>query len=151
MIKKQGYNPHSIRFTKTQVKWLIPLLPMLRIGEYPPNPKETGYVETGGKPIFKPGAKFETPAGIAADLDLRIQRAGVKGDRTHDGMLLELFYTVAPDDELFFLQHIAYALGIEIQEVGKRISNALGYVSGNDNKERSYREYLSHKRAGEYE
>ena len=151
MTEKDWYSYSSFKFSKEQVKWAIANLSILRTGSWPPSHKESGYVgEAISKQVSHEGS-FVKPASIAAELDVRIQRAGVKGDRTHDGMLLELFYTVAPDDELFFLQHIAYALGIEIQEVGMRISHALGYVSGNDNKERSYREYLSHKRAGEYD
>ena len=137
MTKKEWYSPHSVwRFSRTQVKWLIPLLPILRSGTYPPNPKDTGYIDRGGKPVFKPGAKFETPASIAAELDLRIQRAGF------DGLLLEFLYAFGPDDELFIIEHIAQCLNLETREVAQRIRNALYFVSGEDRKSGSYNQYV---------
>lgn len=134
---KDWYSPHSIRFSRQQVKWLIPLLPMLRNGEYPPSGKETGYTDAGGgKPVFKPGAKFELPAGIAAELDVRIQRAGV------DGLMLEFLYAFEPEDEIFVIEHIAQCLNLERREVAQRIRNALYYVSGADRKAGSYSQYV---------
>lgn len=145
MKEKDWYSPHSIRFSKSQVKWLIPLLPMLRNGEYPPNPTVTGYVEQSGKPQFRPGARFETPAGLAAELDIRIQRAGL------DGLLLELLYSGDPDDELFIIQHIALALGEDIERVEKRLKQALTYISGDGRKERSYKQWIGHRKSDESE
>lgn len=140
--KKDWYSPHSVQaFTKPMVKWLIPLLSILRAGEYPPSPKDSGYTDAGsGKPQFRPGGKFEVPASIAAELDVRITKCGI------DGLLLEFLYTVEPDDELFFLQHIAQALGTDIWDIEKRIKNALNYCSGSKRKTRSYKEYYGHKR-----
>ena len=140
--KKDWYSPHSVQaFTKPMVKWLISFLPLLRNGEYLSNPKDTGYTDQGiqGRQ-FKPGATFETPAGIAAELDKRITACDL------DGLLLEFFYTVAPDDELFFLQHISMALGTDIWDIEKRIKNALNYCSGQGRKKRSYKEYCRHER-----
>jgi len=136
--KKEWYSPHAVvKFTKAMVKWLIPYLPMLRNGEYPRNPKETGYIDaSGGKPVFKPGAKFETPASIAAELDIRIQRAGA------DGLILEFLYAFEPEDELFVIEHIAQCLNLESREIAQRIRNALYYVAGNDRKSVSYSQYV---------
>lgn len=138
MTKKEWFSPHQVtRYTKAQVKWLIPLLPLLRSGSYPPSGKETGYIDQGIKQQqFKPGAKFELPASIAAELDLRIQRAGV------DGLLLEFLYAFEPQDELFVIEHIAQCLHFERKEVAQRIRNALYFVSGADRKTSSYSQYV---------
>lgn len=138
MTKKDWYSPHAVsRFTKAQVKWLIPLLPILRGGSFPPNPKESGYTEEGIKSRqFKPGARFELAAGIAAELDIRIQRVGL------DGLLLEMLYTNDPDDETIIIQHIAQALNLETEEVTQRIRNALYFVSGQDRKSVSFSKYI---------
>ncbi|KKN74692.1 hypothetical protein LCGC14_0387340 [marine sediment metagenome] len=140
MIDKDWHSPNSIRFTKPQVRWLIPRLQQLRNGEYPPDPRESGYTDQGiqGRQ-FRAGAAFETPAGIAAELDVRIQRAGI------DGLLLELLYTVEPDDELFFLQHIASAMNEDIPRITKRIKNALAYCSGSGRKSRTYQQFIHHR------
>lgn len=139
MTTKEWYNPRNIRFTRAQVRWLIPHLPLLRNGSYPRNPKlsDSGYTDTGIKSKqFKAGAAFEVPAGIAAELDIRIQRAGV------DGLMLEFLYAFEPADELFVIEHIAQCLNLEKGEVQQRIRNALYYVSGKDRKTTSYSKYI---------
>ncbi len=135
---KDWYNPHAVtKFTKAQVKWLISVLPLLRNGSYPRNPKESGYTDTGIKSRqFKAGASFEIPASIAAELDIRIQRAGA------DGLMLEFLYAFEPADELFVMEHMAQCLNLERKEVTQRIRNALGYVSGNGRKKNSYSQYV---------
>lgn len=113
------------------------MLPLLRSGgPYPPSGKETGYINQGDKPDFKPGAKFELAAGIAAELDVRIQRAGA------DGLMLEFLYAFEPDDELFIIEHMAQCLNMGTREVSQRIRNALYYVSGANRKAGSYSQYV---------
>jgi len=138
MAIKDWYSPHSIKFTKAQVKWLISVLPMLRNGVYPRNPKESGYTDAGivPKKQTKAGAKFEIPAGLAAELEIRIQRAGV------DGLMLEFLYAFEPADELFVMEHMAQCLNLSRKEVNQRIRNALYYVSGDKRKTGSYSQYI---------
>lgn len=138
MTTKEWYSPHAVtKFTRAQVKWLIPLLPLLRGGTFPPNPKESGYTDSGIKSRqFKAGAAFETPAGIAAELDIRIQRAGA------DGLMLEFLYAFEPADELFVIEHMAQCLNLERKEVEQRIRNALYFVSGVNRKTRGYTQYI---------
>ena len=136
MNEKEWHHPSSIRFSREQVKWLIYHLPTLRNGSYPRNPKETGYTDAGiSQRQFRRGAKFETPAIIAAELDVRIQRAGV------DGLMLEFLYSGDYADELFVIEHMAIMLGVDRREIARRIQNALRYVSGNGRKKTSYKEY----------
>jgi len=138
MTKKEWYSPHAVlRFTKAMVKWLIPYLPMLRSGSYPRNPKETGYTDSAiSQRQVKASASFELPASIAAELDIRLQRAGV------DGLLLEFLYAFDPADELFVIEHMAQCLNLERREVTQRIKNALYFVSGQDRKKTTYARYI---------
>jgi len=137
MTKKDWYSPHSIRYTKPQLRWLLPTLALLRSGVWPRNPKETGYTDPAiSKMPIKAGAKFELPAIIAAELDVRIQAAGV------DGLMMEFLYAFEPDDEVFVIEHMAQCLNLGRREVTQRIRNALGYVSGNGRKTTSYGQYV---------
>ena len=138
MTKKDWYSPHAVlRFTKAMVKWLIPHLPLLRSGVYPCNPKETGYTDSAiSQRQVRSRAKFEDPAIIASELDIRIQRAGA------DGLMLEFLYAFEPDDELFVIEHMAQCLNFERREVSQRIRNALYFVSGANRKTSSYSQYV---------
>ena len=136
-MRDKYWSPKQISFTKPQVKWLISFLPLLRNGEYLPDPRESGYTDQGIKSRqFKPGAKWETAAGIAAEIDTRIQRAGA------DGLMMEFLYAFEPEDENFIIEHMAQALNIGRKEVAQRIRNALYYVSGADRKRTSYTRYV---------
>ena len=138
MTTKDWFSPHAVtKFTRSMVKWVIPQLPLLRAGSYPRNPKESGYTDTGIKSRqFKAGATFEVPAGIAAELDIRIQRAGA------DGLMLEFLYAFESADELFVIEHMAQCLNLERREVEQRIRNALYFVSGVNRKASKYTQYI---------
>ena len=143
MIEKDWHSPHSVtRFTKPMVKWLVPMLPLLRNGEYPPDPRaaDSGYTGGSGKPQVKPGAKFELPASIAAELDKRIQAAGL------DGLLMEFLYAFETEDEVFLIEHIVRCLNCTSEGVSQRIRNALYYVSGANRKAESYSDFVKNAR-----
>ena len=110
---------------------------LLRSGSYPRNPRETGYTDPAiAKAPIKAGAKFELPTIIAAELDVRIQAAGV------DGLMMEFLYAFEPDDEIFVIEHMAQCLNLERRETTQRIRNALYFVSGANRKAGSYNEYV---------
>lgn len=133
------YKSGEIKFSRQQIEWLIPLLPLLRNGVYPRDPKETGVYDTPiGKRQVKAKAPFITASEIAAELDFRLCQAG------EDGLFLEMVYS-QPDDRYFILQHIATALGVDINWVDRDIERALKYVCGFKRKSRSYREFRNHK------
>jgi len=140
--EKEWYSPHSIKFSKAEVKWLISILPLLRSGFYPPNPKESGYTDSKiySKRVFR-GAKFETPVLLATELDMRLERCG------QDGLLLEFLYSQDPADELQVIQHIAGCLNTDIWEVNRRIGRALRYVCGRNFKNSTYKEFISRRKA----
>lgn len=145
------YSPGEITFRRNHVLFLLQHLNLLREGSYPPSGKETGYTETGtgikGRQ-FKPGGKFETAAGLAAELDLRIQKAG------QDGIFLEFIYGSDFPDKQFLVAHLANALGMETWDIERRIHTALSYVgSGSDRrwhdtpkrKGKSYKQFWQHR------
>ena len=138
MIEKEWFSYAGFKFTKEQVKWAIAHIQLLREGQWPPSHKESGYT---GNPIGKKQRSTQAPfinaASIAAELDLRIQRAGV------DGLMLEFLYSLDPDDERFVIEHMAQCLNLERREVSQRIRNALYYVSGNKRKTDKYSRYIS--------
>lgn len=135
----QDWHPgHSIRYKADQVIWLISILNLLRIGEYPPDPKETGYVG-GGKTRLNAKAKFTMAVEIATEIDIRLERAGI------DGLLLEMCYTHGEENRIFMEQHAAKAMDMDINEVDKRIHRALKYVSGARLKQRTYKDFQDHK------
>ncbi len=132
------YKPNEIKFSRSQIEWLIPLLPLLRSGVYPRDTKETGYTQAPGKRQIKAKAGFIIPAEIASELDWRLQQAGV------DGLFLEMVYS-QPDDRYFVMQHIASALRVDINAVERDIHRALHYISGFKRRPRTYREWRQHK------
>lgn len=73
-------SPGAVTFTREQVLWLLPLLPDLIKGEYPPEPIDSGYIDVPiGKRGLKCRAAFENPCLIAAELEMRLEKTGVDG------------------------------------------------------------------------
>lgn len=142
MAEKDWYSQHAVTaFTKAQVKFLIRILPLLRDGEYPGPGKDSGYVDPGTKQHHvKARAKFEGPAGIAAELDKRIQNADL------DGLLLEFYYSADAQDFLYRAEHIAQCLNVAVRDIEQRIRNALYFVSGVDRKAGGYSAYVNGNR-----
>ena len=140
------YSYAGFKFTKDQIKWAIANLDTLRNGVWPSAHKESGYVgEARSKQVSHEG-NFVKAAGIYAELSHRIESAGVKGDRIHDGLLLEQLYCTESDDEIAVIQHLALAHGITIEEVVQRIRNALYFISGVDRKVSKYSGFIKNGR-----
>lgn len=137
------YKPNEIwqKWTVEQVKWLLPHLHLLREGSYPKDPKETGYLDTPiGKRQVRSVAGFVTAADIYAELTDRIEATGI------DGLLLELAYSNGEQDRIEIEQHIATALGEDINLIDNRISKALKFIAGKNRKRRTYYQWRNHKR-----
>ncbi len=127
------YKPNEIRFSRQQIIWLIPLLPLLRSGSYPRDPKESGYTDAPiGKRQIKAKAPFIMAVEIASELDYRIQQTG------WHGLMLEMVYSADTQDRLSVVQHIAMALAEDTNYVEKRITRALRYIRGAGRKKYKY-------------
>lgn len=134
------YSPGQITFTKHQVIWLLRHLPEIRVGFWPSEHKETGY---SGKAKGKVGhaAYFEKPVQVAAELDQRLEMAGI------DGLLLEFVYSSESQDIITLEQHIANAMRLEFGTVERRIETALRYVCGKARKSRDYQDFKRHRKS----
>lgn len=138
------YSPQQVKAYKSyHVKWLIPLLPLLRTGVYPPDPTETGYDESrvSGKGGV-PKTPFMRAITVATELDMRLERAGIAG------MILELKYTNDNQDDIYLNQHIANMLSIPVWRVMNLSTQGMAYVTGKHQKSRSFREFIYHRRTG---
>ena len=77
-MAKDFYVPRVIRFTRAQVLWLIKNLATLRSGYWPTEP--SSYVDLPlRKKTSKSGAYFTTPVEYAAEIESRLEQAGING------------------------------------------------------------------------
>lgn len=137
------YPPSKIKYTASQVKWLIPILPMLREGEYPPEPVETGYIDL--KISGKGGVKhspFERAVLIATELDIRLEKAGIAG------IILELKYSGDNSNDIYMNQHIANMLDMGVDRVIYLSKKGMSYICGKHRKSGTFDEYNWHKKSG---
>ena len=80
-MAKVWYSPGEIRFTRQQVLFLIRNLLILREGSWPA--EASSYVDIPGKKTGRHKAYFETPIEYAAEIQSRLEKAGI------DGLILE--------------------------------------------------------------
>ena len=72
------YSPREIIFSRDQVLFLLENLTLLRKGEYPPDPANSGY--TGNdRGSISTHAPFETPCQFAAEIDSRLDVTNLYG------------------------------------------------------------------------
>jgi len=136
MTDREWYSYGEIRFSRSQILWLIMHLEFAPDG-WPPEYKESGYV--GGKSSRKQRAPFEMPACIWAELRKRIEATG------QNGLWMEIVYS-NPENYPWQIQHIANAMRFEYRTIERRIHTALRYVTGRRRKAISYREFRERKR-----
>ena len=135
------YKPKRIN-----IKNLIPLVPYLRRGESITYHKESGYTTAPlSRGRINQKAKFIDSAETYVEVTSRIEKCGL------DGLLLEMAYSQGSsdiDNDRFSIeQHIANALHIDINEVDRRIQDALKYAS-NLEKKRTYQQFRNHLKGG---
>ena len=138
-MTEEWYSPREVWLSIDQFTWLLPHLPLLRDGYWPQEHKVTGYAGGGGTRSGRHRAYFETPVGVAAEMDRRLEMAGL------DGLLLELVYMAGAENVIQLRQHIASCLRDDVESIAWRIDRALHYVSGKWPK-RTYHQFRQHKR-----
>lgn len=112
------YSPREIRFTRRQVLWLIRNLETLRGGHWPP--EASSYIDIPiGKRAISKKAGFVTPVEYAAEIDTRLERAGI------DGLILEAL-------ECWDKSEVSMAAYFKSQEwvIARRRRRALAFVAG---------------------
>ncbi len=66
----EWYSPGQIRYLRDDIIWMIAAVLPLEAGEWPPEPKETGY--TGGHKVSH-SAPFENPAVVRSEVKERLK------------------------------------------------------------------------------
>lgn len=133
---KPWYSCGDIRFCRQQMIWLLVYLSALRGGLWPVEEKTTGYTDSSRVQRSRNRhAYFESPCQIAAEVDIRLAQCGM------DRYLVEdLCVNGIREDDL------AGKLGLDVEEVNRRVSAVLNYISGWRRKRYSYREWRGHRR-----
>jgi len=72
------YKPGEIKFWPEHVTWALEHLRELEDGRWPRNPVETGYTGMPG-PRGNHSAYFETPVGLAAEINVRVDMCNTDG------------------------------------------------------------------------
>lgn len=117
-MAKSWYSPREIKFSREQVLWLIRNLPALKEGYWPP--EASSYIDIPiGKRTASRKAPFETPTEYAAEIEARLERAGI------DGLILEAIECWDKSE-----QSLASYLRLPVDVISRRADTALGYISG---------------------
>ena len=117
------YKPSEIRFSRPQMLWLIEWLPVLEVGEYPKDPKDSGYTESPHvQTSHSSHAPFETAAQIYAEVTDRLKSTGESGEvLVHE------------------VQH-----GLDVYELlSPPAKKALNYISGWRRREQSFARFVA--------
>ena len=135
------FNLWEIRYSKDQIRWLIPILPALRLGQYPQRISDTGYFDPqisgkGGTPK----TPFARAVEIAAEIDARIEACKL------DGLMLEFLYSGDSEDMMMVMAHIGIMMSLSVYQVRDRVKAALNFVKGYRRKRCSYQDFCNHRR-----
>ena len=126
------FSPREINFSKFQlVSFLLPNLPYIRDGIWPPSGKTTGYTEISNKPCYRAGAAFEAIVGIAAEIDIRMALIGKLSE------ILELIYTL--DEEPL---QVARDYRMSEEDLSYHCRKMLKFMSGWRRKRETYQDWL---------
>lgn len=115
--------PYEIRFTWEQVEWLFEIYFLISEGQWPPEPKRSGYSEFQGvvnvRTKKRRWAFFEIPCDIAAELDERMKLIG------EDSSILRDIYIMGMDTG-----KAAILRGVLESELIKRKNEAMKRMTG---------------------
>ena len=114
---KEFYSPREIKFTRAQCLWLIWHLSELREGYWPTDAAH--YDLHIGKGTVQRKAYFEVPEDYAAEIEIRLERAGL------DGLVLLCIECWEMGRE-----SLGSYLGVSEWVIGRRRRRALTFVAG---------------------
>ena len=142
------YSYGVFRYTKEQCLWVLANLESFEKDEWPPMPPifmtdeyskedkkwhkvkkaKSTYIDAPiSRRQIRPGAGFENPAGIIAEINWRLEHTGKNGLHTDAKLLL----AEVKADYIYF---------------SDEAWSALNYISGWDRKEMSYRDWVKQRR-----
>ena len=113
------FSPAVIYYCPQQVEWVITHLDMLEQGRWPPEGRDTGYFDTGGRKLRRGGAYFEIPVAVASDVTLRLDRCG------KDGILARQVLSVGWD-----VDTLAEIQGKPMYMLEAKVRRVINYCSG---------------------
>lgn len=112
-----GYTPQQdLRFDRSDVIWLLAILPQLRLGKYPAGDADAN--RDDGKATPSERAPFENAELLAAEVEERLDACG------RDGVLLELVYTLG-----MTTSKAATLAGERPEKMARRLETALAYIA----------------------
>jgi hypothetical protein len=115
-----------------QVSWLLSNIEILKEGRWP----DSIFGSVTLRQRSSGWAFFETPAGLAATLEMRLEKCG------RDGCLTKLVLCHGEGEYA-----ISSMWGIPVDEMRRRINSVVNYCSGKKPKETPYRFYIMHRKA----
>lgn len=128
----EWYEPSDIRFCPNQMVWLMEQLHILEYGQWPSDPSG----DAGRHTTSFHGAYFEGPLGYHAEVSWRLGQCGKK-DST-----LAYQHWVECTDELT----LSDLTGLNIYKLRQRLRRVLAYISGYNRKNRTYNEFVQHRK-----
>ena len=134
---ERWYSAGEISFKNEQVIWILENLTVFRLGIYPARPNGSHYPDLplATKQRAGRGAAFERAGEIAAEIEVRLKRAGF------DGFLLEAVYSWDKGED-----ELAEVFGMKQREIRRRVSRALKYISGYRRKRCGYKYFIGHRK-----
>jgi len=140
MTDKDWWSPGQITFRREHNLFLLRNFELIIDGIWPSDHKDCGYSGKKGRQRGH-SASFEKVAQVTAELVTRLYRVG------RDALPLLITYSQDLEQQYYIRDFLARCMKIEVTELDKRIESALKYISGK-NKDRSYKEFLQHKKGG---
>lgn len=114
---KDWYSPGEIHFTQQQAIWLIQNLDTLRNGQWPQEVSSYIDIQDGGRSASR-RAPFATPVEYAAEIESRMERAGI------DGLILLAMECWEESEE-----SLSNYLKIPVWRIRKKSKMALRYIA----------------------
>lgn len=99
----EWYSIPEIKFCWAQCKWLLEHLEEIKVGEWPTESVETGYIDRPARGRYQTGAYFERSCQIAAEVEVRLEATGKAGQLLYAQIKAELSLTLEAREALAYI------------------------------------------------
>jgi len=130
-MEEEFYAPYQIRFTTSQIVWLLRYLDLLKDGRWPPGEPDDIITRRG----VEGRSYFEIPVTIAAEIDIRLEKTG------DDGFILKDRFCFEQDKRTLSRKY-----HLSVEDIEMRIRRGLRFMSGEARKKITYQEFINHRR-----
>lgn len=124
------FSPAEIGYCPHQVEWILRNLSTLSEGQWPPEERETGYYDTGGRKVRRGGAYFEIPIAVCADVTMRLDKCG------KDGVLAVQCLSQGWEED-----KLALLMGKPLYIIQAKIRSVVNYCAGAKPRQLTYYEF----------